>query len=48
MHSTFSALSLDRFRGIDGLHLDFSWKSQIIGLNGSGKTHILDALHLLA
>lgn len=48
MFHLLSTLSVQHFRGLENMTLDFSLRSQIIGMNGSGKTHILDALHLLA
>lgn len=39
---------ISAFRGLENQCFDFGNKTHIIGLNGSGKTHILDAIHLLA
>lgn len=41
-------LSLTSFCGIDQLSLDLRGRTSIQGVNGSGKTHILDAIHLLS
>lgn len=38
---------LSSFRGIENREFFLGNKTHIIGKNGSGKTHILDALHLL-
>lgn len=37
----------EHFRGIKSLTLSLTQKNHIIGPNGSGKTHILDMLHIL-
>lgn len=43
-----SSLYIQKFRGIEHATFHFGHKTHIIGENGSGKTHILDALHLLS
>jgi DNA replication and repair protein RecF len=43
-----SSLTLTSWRGIDTLTIDLTKKTYIRGINGSGKTHILDAIHLLS
>ena len=43
-----SSLSITSFRGIDSLDLSLGLRTYIMGTNGSGKTHILDAIHMLA
>lgn len=42
------SLSLTSFRGIENTTLSLGKKTYIMGENGSGKTHILDALHLVS
>lgn len=41
-------LIITSFRGIQNEEFLFGKKTHIVGKNGSGKTHILDAIHLLA
>ncbi len=41
------SLILTSFRGMQNQNFSFWLKNHIIGKNGSGKTHILDAIHLL-
>lgn len=41
-------LSIQAFRGIQDAQYSFTARTHIRGPNGSGKTHILDALHLLS
>lgn len=43
-----SSFSLTSWRGIDTLTVDLGQRTYIMGANGSGKTHILDALHILS
>ena len=43
-----SSLSITSFRGIDSLDISLGLRTYIMGTNGSGKTHILDAIHMLA
>lgn len=43
-----SSFSLTSWRGIDEMTLDLGQRTYIIGANGSGKTHILDAIHMLS
>ncbi len=43
-----SLFSLTSWHGIDTLTVDLRQRTYIMGANGSGKTHILDALHILS
>ncbi|GAB0175296.1 MAG: DNA replication/repair protein RecF [Candidatus Altimarinota bacterium] len=43
-----SRISLSGFRGIKNRAFNLTKKSAIIGMNGSGKTHILEAIHLVS
>ncbi len=43
-----SSITITSFRGIDRLSLWLGKHTYIMGANGSGKTHILDAIHILA
>ena len=47
--SRFSAIRVERYRGIDGLALDAPGRvNLIVGVNDAGKTSLLEAIHLLA
>lgn len=41
-----SSFSISGFRGCGEMHIQLSKSTGIIGENGSGKTHILEAIHL--
>ncbi len=43
-----SSFSLTSWRGINSLILNLRQRTYIMGANGSGKTHILDAIHMLS
>lgn len=43
-----ASLSITSFRGIDSLTLSLGMRTYIRWENGSGKTHVLDAIHILA
>jgi DNA replication and repair protein RecF len=43
-----SSVSITSFRGIRDITLSLGLRTYIMGANGSGKTHILDAIHMLA
>lgn len=43
-----SQLLVRQFRGMANTNFVFGAKTHIMGNNGSGKTHILDAIHLLS
>jgi DNA replication and repair protein RecF len=43
-----SNISITSFRGIDTLSLSLGKRTYIMGANGSWKTHVLDAIHMLA
>lgn len=38
---------LNSFRGMKNIEFSLGQKTHIVGRNGSGKTHVLDAIHLL-
>lgn len=38
---------ISAFRGMKNMRFELGQKTHIVGKNGSGKTHILDAIHLL-
>lgn len=42
-----SRLIISSFRGLENVEFSFGKKTHIVGQNGSGKTHILDAIHLI-
>ena len=47
--SRFSAVHVERYRGIDGLTLDAPGRvNLVVGLNNTGKTSLLEAIYLLA
>ena len=47
--SQFSAVLVERYRGIEGLTLDAPGRvNLIVGVNNAGKTSLLEAIHLLA
>ena len=47
--SQFSAIHIERYRGIDGLVLEAPDRvNLIVGVNNAGKTSLLEAIHLLA
>ena len=47
--SQFSSISIDRFRGIDGLVIEAPRRiNLIVGRNNTGKTSLLEAIYLLA
>ena len=47
--SQFSAVHVERYRGIDGLVLDAPGRvNLIVGVNNAGKTSLLEAIYLLA
>ena len=47
--SRFSAIHVERYRGIDGLALDAPGRvNLIVGVNNAGKTSLLEAIYLLA
>ena len=47
--SRFSAVHVERYRGIDGLTLDAPGRvNLIVGVNNAGKTSLLEAIYLLA
>lgn len=41
-----ASLTIRGFRGCSEIHIAFEQSTGIIGMNGSGKTHILEALHI--
>ena len=43
-----SQLDIYRFRNISEAHLSLAHNNLLVGLNGSGKTSVLEAIHLLA
>lgn len=43
-----SSITITSFRGIDTVSLWIGKHTYIMGANGSGKTHILDAIHILS
>jgi DNA replication and repair protein RecF len=43
-----SHISITSFRGIDNVSLTLGKRTYIMGANGSWKTHVLDAIHILA
>ena len=43
-----SSFSLTSWRGIETLTIGLGQRTYIMGANGSGKTHILDAIHMLS
>ncbi len=43
-----SSFSLTSWRGIGTLTIELGMRTYIMGANGSGKTHILDAIHMLS
>ena len=43
-----SSISISSFRGIQELTVTLGQRTYIMGANGSGKTHILDVIHILS
>ena len=48
-HRQFSSISINRYRGIDGLVLENAGRvNVIVGVNNAGKTSLLESIYLLA